>query len=93
MKTTSATALVVAGSLLGAIVTVSVGQPVAAQVVTATSPNTGSFNPGTYQVSSYAAQQNSGAFGHGCYIINTTTGELWHARTGAKPEKVGDRLK
>ncbi|MDZ4687779.1 MAG: hypothetical protein SH850_22125 [Planctomycetaceae bacterium] len=85
-------ALVLAGTVLGAVLTASVGQPVAAQVATATAPNVVSFNPGTFQVSSYAAQQGAGTFGHGCYVINTTTGELWHARSGGKTEKVSARL-
>lgn len=46
-----------------------------------------------YQVSAYAAQQGAGTFGHGCYILDTTTGELWHARSGGKTEKVSEKMR
>jgi len=44
-----------------------------------------------YQVSAYAGGVGEDVH-HGCYIVDTRTGELWHARLGGTPEKVADKL-
>jgi hypothetical protein len=46
---------------------------------------------GRYQVSAYAGV-TGGSIGHGCYILDTATGEVWHTRHGGQAAKVSDRL-
>jgi hypothetical protein len=45
-----------------------------------------------YQVSAYAGTTAQGVF-HGCYVLDTTTGKVWHVRAGGEPEKVINELK
>jgi hypothetical protein len=44
-----------------------------------------------FQASAFAAASPEGVF-HGCYVIDTTTGETWHVRAGGEPVKVADKL-
>jgi hypothetical protein len=47
---------------------------------------------GRFQISAFAGSSPQGVF-HGCYVIDTTTGKVWHVRSGAgAPEKVTDKL-
>ena len=89
MKSTSGIAMALLGAILGAAATLGLGdrraeaQPAAA----AGAPR--------YQVSAFAGPSGArqGGFGHGCYIVDTLTGELWHAQLGQQPQKVSDKLK
>jgi hypothetical protein len=45
-----------------------------------------------YQISAYAGPGGGGSVHHGCYIVDTATGEVWHTRTGGTAEKVSGRL-
>jgi hypothetical protein len=45
-----------------------------------------------FQISAYAGSTPQG-IGHGCYIIDTVTGQVWHARQGGLAEKVADKLR
>ena len=40
-----------------------------------------------YQISAYAGSAVGGV-GHGCYIVDTTTGQVWHALAGGTIQKV-----
>lgn len=44
-----------------------------------------------YQISAYAGT-TSGAVHHGCYIVDTTTGQVWHTRAGGTAEQVSGSL-
>ena len=48
--------------------------------------------PNRYQISAYAGPTRDG-FGHGCYILDTQTGQIWHARVGGEAEKVSGVVK
>jgi hypothetical protein len=46
-----------------------------------------------YQISSYAGVvQGRGNVHHGCYVVDTTTGAVWHVAKGSKAEPVVDKL-
>jgi hypothetical protein len=45
-----------------------------------------------YQISAFAGTTPQGVF-HGCYVLDTTTGQVWHVRAGGEPEKVVSELK
>jgi hypothetical protein len=30
---------------------------------------------------------------HGCYIVDTVTGELWHAAADGQPKKISEKLR
>jgi hypothetical protein len=59
------------------------GDPAAAQ--------SGSGPMTRYQISSYSGPTPQGVH-HGCYVVDTLTGQLWHARLGGPPEKVSAKL-
>ena len=40
-----------------------------------------------YQISAYAGT-NPGGVHHGCYIVDTTTGQVWHTGVGGALQKV-----
>jgi hypothetical protein len=40
-----------------------------------------------YQISAYAGTTGAGV-GHGCYIVDTTTGQVWHTLAGGTIQKV-----
>ena len=42
-----------------------------------------------YQISAYAGVTPGGVH-HGCYIVDTTTGQVWHAPAGGAIEKVSE---
>lgn len=46
---------------------------------------------GRYQISAYAGSTNAGV-GHGCYLVDTATGQVWHTRLGGSAEKVSGKL-
>ena len=83
MNKTSCFALLVAGVLLGLIgVDLVGGQDTPPPV-----PSNGVLPTPRYQVSAYAGPKYQG-MGHGCYVVDTVTGELWHVREGGQPGKV-----
>jgi hypothetical protein len=43
-----------------------------------------------YQVSAFAGQAPSGDMVHGCYTIDTATGETWMSLAGGAPQKVAE---
>jgi hypothetical protein len=45
-----------------------------------------------FQISAYAGQAEHGV-AHGCYIVDTFTGRVWHTRLGGTPERVSDSLR
>ena len=47
---------------------------------------------GRYQISAYAGPSGGGGVHHGCYIVDTATGTVWHTRSGGTVEKVSDNL-
>ena len=44
-----------------------------------------------FQISAFGAASAQGVF-HGAYVIDTTTGQIWHVRSGGKPEEVTEKL-
>ena len=44
-----------------------------------------------YQISAYAGQARESVH-HGCYVLDTTTGAVWHVRKGGQSERVAERL-
>ncbi|MBI3462099.1 MAG: hypothetical protein HY000_03430 [Planctomycetes bacterium] len=77
----AATAALVVGFLLGTIV---MDQPVVAQ------PRQ-NFGNGRFQISAYADTVGDSVH-HGCYVLDTSTGQVYHALLGGNAEKVADRL-
>jgi hypothetical protein len=47
---------------------------------------------GRYQISAYASPTESGRVHHGCYIVDTATGTVWHTRAGGTAEKISGNL-
>jgi hypothetical protein len=47
---------------------------------------------GRYQISAYAGPAGGGGVHHGCYIIDTATGQVWHTQSGGTAEKVSSNL-
>ncbi len=43
--------------------------------------------PGRFQVSAYGS-----ASGHGCYVVDTATGQMWHIANGQPPQVVASGL-
>jgi hypothetical protein len=85
MKSTSGIAMALLGAVLGVAATAELGD----RRADAQPPAAG---PPRYQVSAYAGPSGQG-FGHGCYIIDTVTGELWKAQLGQQPQKVGEKIR
>jgi hypothetical protein len=52
----------------------------------------GRSSVGQYQISAYAGPTGGGGVHHGCYIVDTSTGEVWHSRSGGTVEKVSGSL-
>jgi hypothetical protein len=44
-----------------------------------------------FQISAFGAASQQGVF-HGAYVVDTTTGQVWHVRAGGQPAKVADQL-
>lgn len=79
--TAVATAALLVGFLLGASVT---DQSALAQPRQA-------FGNGRFQISAYADTVGDSVH-HGCYVLDTSTGQVYHALLGGNAEKVADRL-
>ncbi len=47
---------------------------------------------GRYQVSAYGATTGGGSVSHGCYLVDTATGQVWYASLGGSLQKVAERL-
>ena len=45
-----------------------------------------------YQATAYAGV-TGGSVSHGCYIIDTVTGDIWQAQLGQQPQKVTGKLR
>ena len=45
-----------------------------------------------FQISAYAGEAENGV-AHGCYIVDTFTGRVWHSRLGGNAERVSDSLR
>jgi hypothetical protein len=45
-----------------------------------------------YQISAYGGTTPNGSVHHGCYIVDTTTGQVWHTRAGGAAERVSGQL-
>ncbi|RIK82530.1 MAG: hypothetical protein DCC67_07070 [Planctomycetota bacterium] len=85
MKFSSAVAFAFVGIVLGALASPYAAAPRAQTLETAPAAEA------RFQISAYAGPSGEG-FGHGCYLVDTTTGELWHARFGGKVEKIADAI-
>ena len=52
--------------------------------------------PSRFQISAWGMGYGTGnGFGkgeRGCYIVDTVTGELWHAPADGKPNKISEKL-
>jgi hypothetical protein len=68
------------------IVSVSLGAALVAQTTG------GGSSAGRYQISAYGTPTGGGGFHHGCYVLDTATGQVWHVLAGGVPEKVADKL-
>jgi hypothetical protein len=79
--TIAATAALFVGFLLGTNVTdrTAVAQP------------RQNFGNGRFQISAYADTVGDNVH-HGCYVMDSATGQVWHVLLGGNPEKVSDRL-
>ncbi|MEX2168011.1 MAG: hypothetical protein WD851_01760 [Pirellulales bacterium] len=83
-RRTSWTAIAAVGLILGYILgSVDIIRPAHAQQ--SDSPQS------KYQVSAYAGQGEEGVH-HGCYVLDTTTGAVWHVVKGGQAERVAQRL-
>jgi hypothetical protein len=49
------------------------------------------FGNGRFQISSYGDTLGDSVH-HGCYVLDTSTGQVYHAGLGGAVEKVADRL-
>lgn len=49
-------------------------------------------SPGRYQISAFAGQAGGTTVFHGCYTVDTATGELWVTIPDQKPKKVGESI-
>ena len=49
------------------------------------------FGNGRFQISSYSGATGDSVH-HGCYVLDTSTGQVYHAILGGNVEKVADRL-
>jgi hypothetical protein len=90
MKTSQCLLLLVAGLVVGLFIGGSGTGPNAnAQGISnaVTSPR--------YQISAWAITNNPSRASaeRGCYILDTVTGEVWHAGVDGKPLKVTEKLK
>ena len=45
-----------------------------------------------YQISAYAGPAGSGDVHHGCYIVDTRTGQVWHVLAGGGRQEVSAAL-
>jgi hypothetical protein len=85
MKSASGIGMLLLGAVLGVIVSVGPG----GRRADAQQPAPAAAR---YQVSAYAGPSGQG-FGHGCYILDTVTGELWQAQQGGRLQKVSEKIR
>jgi hypothetical protein len=91
MKPASAIALVLLAIVLGgAVASGLAGREAHAQAQQPVQINP--VDPARFQISAYAGPTKDG-HGHGCYIIDTSTGEVWHALYGGQLEKVSGKVR
>jgi hypothetical protein len=79
----------IVSSAMGVVLGVAVAGFLAGPRVDAQPPAAG---PPRYQVSAYGGPVG-GSLLHGCYIVDTVTGETWQAQAGHQPQKVADKLR
>ena len=84
MARSSWTAIAVVGLLVGYILG-SIGMHRTAQAQNPDWPQS------KYQVSAYAGQTEKGVH-HGCYVVDSTTGAVWHVKQGGQAERVAQRM-
>jgi hypothetical protein len=82
MKAMSLGAVLIGGVILG-----SIGVGLAGGQAPENADAGGSARVPRFQASASAGPKYTG-FGHGYYVLDTVTGELWHARQGGPAEKV-----
>ena len=82
MKNLNGYAMLVLGMVLGlAAYNFVGGGPAIAQQAAAPAPTP------RYQVSAYSSPEE-----RGCYVIDSTTGALWHVASGVRPAKLVDKM-
>ena len=88
MKTSQCVVLLVVGLIVGFCVSGNATGPNAnAQGIPIAVPTP------RFQVSAWAIGAGPGFLGnHGCYIVDTVSGELWQTTASGKPLKVSDKL-
>jgi hypothetical protein len=67
------------------------GAIAALTVASSTSAQVGGSQNGRFQISAYGSATPGGVH-HGCYIVDTQTGKVWHALSGGAPEMVAEKL-
>ena len=77
----------VAGVLLALLIGIALGSLIPGDRAVAQSAG----SVAKYQLSSYSAEIG-GSVHHGCYIIDSTTGRVWHAAKGSDTEMVSTKL-
>ena len=82
MKNLSGLAMLVLGIALGlAAYDFIGGSPAVAQQTVPPAPTP------RYQVTAYSSEVE-----RGCYVIDSTTGALWHVASGVRPAKLADKM-
>jgi hypothetical protein len=82
MKNLSGLAMLVLGVALGlAAYDFLGGRPAVAQQAVPPAPAP------RYQVVAYSSPEE-----RGCYVLDSTTGALWHVASGVRPAKLADRM-
>ena len=85
MKASQSVVLLLAGLIVGLCVGGNITGPSAnAQGI----PNAVAPSVPRFQITSWT----SGTGTHGCYIIDTTTGQLWSCDGSGRPAKISDKL-
>jgi hypothetical protein len=79
-----------AGLIAGALITAAIsGGHGVPRAMGQAQPRPPDVAPARYQVSTYPAMTGYGGPGHGAYILDTATGQLWATRTDGGVQKVG----
>ena len=96
MKTSHGLVLLVAGLLVGLCVGGSVTGPSANAQVTPIAVTAQRFQISAWGFSGPRADTGPASSpaqaARGCYIVDTMTGELWHAAANGQPQKVSQKL-
>ena len=81
--------------LLGLVVGIAVGGGVMERKATAQGENGAAAQPQTrrFQISAWGHGNQVGPGSRGCYIVDTVTGELWHAAADGQPKKISEKLR